>query len=149
MYIDARLQCLKPILRSWEHDPLVLCTTLSDNSHDDEPESAPALTESVNAAIYLFAELLPLQDLPSVTRTVTQLLEATNSPKTEKNSGRRAAVLVNTSTALVLALRKARQVSDTLGNPQVTSALADFLKVSCGFYCVRLLLTLIIADGAR
>ena len=99
---------------------------------DLSADSAPALTASVNAAIQLFAELLPLQDLGSVTRTVTQLLEATNSSKFEKNTGRKAAVLVNSTIALVLAFRKAQaqKAGDTLGNAQVTNALSDFLKVA-------------------
>ena len=114
-------------MRSWEHDPLVLCQSAAVDS--EEPASAPALTASVNAAIHLFAELLPLQDLSSVTRTVTQLLEATGPSRADKNSGRKAAVLVNTTIALVLALRRAQKAADTLGHPQVTSALAEFLKV--------------------
>ena len=68
-----------------------------------------------------------------MTRTVAQLIEATSSVKTEKNTGRRAAVLVNSAVALVLALRFAatqtRQVAETIGHIQVSLPLADLLKV--------------------
>lgn len=50
-------------------------------------EPPPPATSVVDSAINLFADLLPLQDLSSVTRTVTQLLESVWSPKLEKNVG--------------------------------------------------------------
>ncbi len=69
-----------------------------------------------------------------MTHTVAQLLEAMESAKAEKNSGRRAAVLINTAIALVIALRRAanqpRQIAEVLGSPQVAIPLADFFKVS-------------------
>lgn len=93
----------------------------------------PASTAAVNDAIQLFAQLLPLQDHASMTKTVAQLIEATNSAKTEKNTGRRAAVLVNSAVAVVLALRHAstqtRQIAELVGHPAVSAPLADLLKV--------------------
>ncbi|TFY58733.1 hypothetical protein EVJ58_g6238 [Rhodofomes roseus] len=120
----------KPILRSCSHDPLFLCQRISPDVANQWPEPPPPATAAVNAAVQLFAQLLPLQDLSVAVRSLTQLVESTGSPKLEKNSGRKAAVSVNAILALVLALRqvnsaRSRQV---LGSPQVTSLLAPLLK---------------------
>jgi HEAT repeat-containing protein 5 len=82
----------------------------------------------------LFSQLLPLQDLPSVSRVIDQLLDSVRSSKLDKNIGRKGAVLINAAVALVLAFRFAtthhfRQSRETLGNTQVTSVLSPFLKV--------------------
>ncbi|GBE87132.1 clathrin-coated vesicle protein [Sparassis crispa] len=118
----------KPIIGSCEHDPLFLCQLNDVEANHRWPEPAPPATAAVNAAIQLFAQLLPLQDLTVSTRTLTQLVELTG--KSERNLGRKAAVSVNATVALVLALRqpvtaRSRQV---LGNAQITSALSSFLK---------------------
>ena len=127
------MQCQKPILRSLEHDPLLLCQSQPLHSNDPWNESPPAVTSAVNAAITLFSRLLPVQDTPSVSRSINLLLEATGSSKLERNTGRKAAVFANTAVALVLALRQAslrsRQVADGLGSAHVASSLATFLKV--------------------
>lgn len=90
----------------------------------------------VNAAIELFSRLLPEQDLVTTTRTVSQLIELVRSPRLDKNAGRKAAVVINASVAIVRSLKYAtanhyRQAKETLGHPQVTIILAAFLKV-CG-----------------
>lgn len=118
-----------------EHDPLVLCQAKASNAEYQLIEPPPPVTSVVDTSINLFAQLLPLQDLTSTTRIVAQLLESVRSQKLEKNSGRKAAVYINTGIALVLALRHAmtfhaRQARDTLGNPKVTSLLSPFFKVS-------------------
>lgn len=87
----------------------------------------------MDTAIELFAQLLPLQDLTSTTRIITQLLESVRSSKLDKNSGRKAAVHINATVGLLLALRHAttshfRQARETFGNPQVTSLLSPFLQ---------------------
>lgn len=99
------------------------------------PESPPPATSVVDAAIDLFSQLLPLQDVAASSRIVTQLVESVRSVKLEKNVGRKSAVSINSAVALVLALRQAtnshfRQTRETLGNAQVTTTLAPFLKVS-------------------
>ncbi|KAH9948465.1 ARM repeat-containing protein [Amylocystis lapponica] len=122
--------CQKPILSSREHDPLYLSQTgFSDTSYRG-PEPPPPATAAVDAAIHLFAQLLPLQDLSLTVQTVNQLIESIGSVKSDKNSGRKAAVTINGAVALVLALRqtttsRARQV---LGSTQVTTPLSAFLK---------------------
>lgn len=88
----------------------------------------------MDSAIDLFAQLLPLQDLGSTTRIVTLLLESVRSQKLEKNAGRKAAVSVNATIAVVLALRNAttqhfRHARETFGSSQVTTLLTTLLKV--------------------
>lgn len=139
--LTNQVQCNKPIIRSLEHDPLVVCHTPLAHMDGQRQDLPPASTAAVNDAIQLFAQLLPLQDHASMTKTVAQLIEATNSAKTEKNTGRRAAVLVNSAVAIVLALRHAstqtRQIAELVGHPAVSAPLADLLKVRVALrYCV-------------
>ncbi|OSD03664.1 ARM repeat-containing protein [Trametes coccinea BRFM310] len=120
----------KPIITALEHDPLYLCQAVVAEPTRRAPEPAPAATAAVDASIHLFAQLLPIQDVAQTTRVVTQLLNSVGSPKLDKNTGRKAAALVNTTFAIVFALRQgtshnARQV---LGNSQVATPLATFLK---------------------
>ncbi|KAK0203615.1 clathrin-coated vesicle protein [Desarmillaria ectypa] len=127
--IDSLLR--KPIFGAREHDKLTLCRTRIAGEAEQEPP--PPATAIVDAAIDLFSRLLPLQDTASTTRAITQLLEAVRSPRLEKNTGRKAAVTVNATIALALALRNAttshyRQARDTLGSGQVTTLLSPFLK---------------------
>lgn len=42
-------------------------------------EPPPPATSVVDSVIDLFAELLPLQDLTSIARTITQLIESVRS----------------------------------------------------------------------
>lgn len=98
------------------------------------PEPPPPATAAVDAAIELFSLLLPLQDLSSCSRVVSDLVQSVQSPKLERNTGRKAAVLANASIAIALALRNAttmysRQSRDSLGSAQVSAMLATFLKV--------------------
>ncbi|EKM52639.1 uncharacterized protein PHACADRAFT_186750 [Phanerochaete carnosa HHB-10118-sp] len=126
--------CNKPIIRSLEHDPLSVCQArFSESDRQGQcVNTPPAATAAIDEAIQLFSQLLPLQDSASMTRTVAQLVEATGSTKSEKNTGRKAAVLVNSAVALVLALRQAstlnRQIAETIGHPKISAPLADLLK---------------------
>ncbi|KAI0742742.1 clathrin-coated vesicle protein [Daedaleopsis nitida] len=122
--------CQKPIITALEHDTLYLCQLNIADPSRRATEPPPAATAAVDAAIQLFAQLLPLQDVTQTTRVVTQLLGSVGSQKLEKNTGRKAAALVNTTFAVVLTLRQttsnsARQV---LGNSQVSAPLSTFLK---------------------
>ncbi|TFK25105.1 clathrin-coated vesicle protein [Coprinopsis marcescibilis] len=122
----------QPIFRACEHDTLSLCqSTISDTDYE-LVEPPPGATAVVDSAIELFSRLLPLQDLMSTNRVITQLLESVRSPRLEKNAGRRAAVFINATVATVLALRVAtashsRQCRDTFGSSQITSLLSPFL----------------------
>ncbi|KAG5643615.1 hypothetical protein DXG03_000582 [Asterophora parasitica] len=128
--IDALLRT--PVLGACEHDPLSLCQAKISNAEYTLIEPPPAATSVVDTAIELFARLLPPQDLASITRIITQLLEAVRSSRLEKNSGRKAAVRINATVGLLLALRHAttshfRQSRETFGNAQVSSLLSPFL----------------------
>ncbi|KAH0586658.1 hypothetical protein H2248_007874 [Termitomyces sp. 'cryptogamus'] len=128
--IDVLLR--KPILGACEHDPLSLCQAKVSHSGYKLSEPPPPATSVVDTAIELFAQLLPLQDLTSTARIITQLLESVKSPKLEKNSGRKAAVYINATIGLLLALRQAttshfRQTRETFGSTQITSLLSPFL----------------------
>ncbi|KAI0668842.1 ARM repeat-containing protein [Trametes maxima] len=120
----------KPIITSLEHDPLYLCQTIVVDASCRAPEPPPAATAAVDASIQLFAQLLPLQDLTQTMRIITQLLNSVGSVKLEKNTGRKAAALVNTTFAIVFALRQGTSASarQVLGNSQVATPLATFLK---------------------
>jgi hypothetical protein len=127
-------QLRKPVLGACEHDPLSLCPDRTSSAEYRLLQSPPPATAVVDAAIDLFAQLLPLQDLASTSRIVSQLVDSVRSVKLEKNTGRKSAVFINAAVALVLALRQAttshfRHCRETLGNSQVTSTLAPFLKV--------------------
>ncbi|KAG6857124.1 hypothetical protein H0H87_009256 [Tephrocybe sp. NHM501043] len=128
--IDVLLR--KPILGACEHDPLSLCQARASESEYRLLEPPAPATSVVDTAIELFAQLLPLQDLVSTTRIITQLLESVRSPKLERNSGRKAAVHINATVGLLLALRHAttshfRQARETFGSSQITSLLSPFL----------------------
>ncbi|CCM02125.1 uncharacterized protein FIBRA_04202 [Fibroporia radiculosa] len=121
--------CQKPILRSCSHDPLFLCQRITESRYQ-WTEPPPPATAAVNAAIQLFAQFLPLQDLSLATRSLAQLMETLGSAKMEKNSGRRAAATVNAALALVFALRQVTtpRSRHVFGSSQVTSLLSTFLK---------------------
>jgi len=132
------LQLRKPILDACEHDPLSLCQAKFSDSEYQLFEPPPPATAVVDTAIELFARLLPLQDLTSTVKVITQLVESVRSPKLEKNTGRKAAVFVNATVALVMALRTAttshfRQARETFGSSQVTTLLSSFLMVRLPF----------------
>ncbi|KAJ3852125.1 clathrin-coated vesicle protein [Lentinula lateritia] len=129
--IDKLLR--KPVLAGCEHDPLSLCQIDVSKTEYRMVESPPPATSVVDSAINLFADLLPLQDLSSIIRTITHLLDSVRSSKLEKNVGRKAAVIINAAIALVLTLRSAttshyRESRDTFGSSQVTNLLSLFLK---------------------
>ncbi|KAF7355790.1 Clathrin-coated vesicle protein [Mycena sanguinolenta] len=124
----------KPVLGACEHDPLSLCQARISNAEYHLEEPPPANTSVVDTAIELFAQLLPLQDLASTVKILTLLLDSVRSPKLEKNTGRKAAIFINATVALVLALRHAmasaqfRRAKDVFGSTQVTTLLSPFLK---------------------
>lgn len=93
--------------------------------------SAP--TAVVDAAIELFALLLPAQDLATVERFVNQVIEFARAARLERNVGRKAAVSINVSAAFFVALSNGAQntkhARDTFGSAQVSQILSAFLKV--------------------
>ncbi|KAK1228476.1 hypothetical protein PQX77_008494 [Marasmius sp. AFHP31] len=133
--IEVAIESLlrRPVLGGCEHDPLSLCQIRDSSNEYQLIEPPPPATAVVDAAIELFAQLLPLQDLTSSSRTISQLIESVRSPKFDKNVGRKAAALINASIALVLTLRNAcastaREVREPFATSQITSLLSPFLK---------------------
>jgi hypothetical protein len=123
-----------PILRSAEHDPLSICQSRDLTTESFWPEFAPPLTQVVDAALALFARLLPLQDSASAARLLTFMIDSVKSPKYDKNVGRKAAVQVNAAIAILLAMRQAmaspsKHVREVFGSTAVTTPLSSFLKV--------------------
>lgn len=122
-----------PILQSAEHDPLSICQTRDLTAESFWPEFPPPLTQAVDAALALFARLLPLQDPTSAARLITLMIDSVKSPKYDKNIGRKAAVQVNATIAILLALRQAmtspsKHIREVFGSPGVTTPLSSFLK---------------------
>ncbi|KAI0311044.1 clathrin-coated vesicle protein [Amylostereum chailletii] len=129
--IDDLLQ--RPILQSCEHDPLSVCQAYESGADASWPEFPPAATQVVDAGLHLFAYLLPLQDLNTTGRTIAMLVDTVRSPRFDRNVGRKAAVQVNATMAIVLALRQAsaastRAVRDVFGSANITSILSSYLK---------------------
>lgn len=120
-----------PIVGSCENDALTLCRVYAQETAWPEPP-AP-LTGVVDAAIELFAALLPLQDPASSAQVITHLTQSIRSPKLERNLGRKAAASVNVSMCILLALRngaQSRSAKDMFSNTQLATSLADLIKVS-------------------
>ncbi|KAI0258392.1 clathrin-coated vesicle protein [Gloeopeniophorella convolvens] len=122
-----------PILQSAEHDPLAICQSRDLTTESFWPEFPPPLTQAVDTGLALFARLLPLQDAASAARLIVLMIDSVKSPKYDKNIGRKAAVQVNATVAIVLAMRQAmaspsRHVRDAFGSTNVTTALSSFLK---------------------
>jgi hypothetical protein len=99
------------------------------------PEPAPSATAVVDTSVELFAALLPLQDASTCSKIISEVMESSRSGRLDKNAGRKAAISVNSTIALALALRTAtashaRHCRDTMGSTKVNAPLAAFLKVS-------------------
>lgn len=120
-----------PIVGSCENDTLTLCRQSGPDLA--WPEPPPPATGVVDAAIELFSVLLPLQDIPSASLTISHVIQCVRSSKLERNLGRKSAVFINATVALLFALRKGSQLRNTrevFGSTRVASTLADFVKVS-------------------
>ncbi|KAF8333580.1 ARM repeat-containing protein [Cantharellus anzutake] len=123
----------KPIIGSLEHDVLTLCVAGMTSASCIEPP--PASTGVVDASIELFSLLLPNQTAEAAARIIHQVIDAIRSPKLDRNSGRKAAVRLNTTFAILCALRRAmrssmRQAREVFGSPNVSSMILDFLKTA-------------------
>ena len=96
------LQLTSPIIGAQEHDSVFLHRRVEvEGSRLPDP---PA-TEVVNSAIAVFASALPLQSPKVQEGVLEQLATFLVSPSLYKNPGRRAAVMINTATALLGALK--------------------------------------------
>jgi HEAT repeat-containing protein 5 len=101
---------------------------------DTWPEPPPSATHVVDAAIKLFASLLPVQDGSTASKTVSQIIQSARSQKLDRNIGRKTAVFINSVVALLHALEiamipQSKQPRDLFSNSSFCVTLADFLKV--------------------
>ena len=107
----------RPVLGAAEHDVLSLFVgshlatkTTSGTEIEDSPWfSPPPATGTVDAAIELFAALLPYQERDVQISAVEALLTYTRSPKLDKNPGRKLAIQINAILSVLGALRTAVQ----------------------------------------
>ncbi|CAE7204243.1 unnamed protein product [Rhizoctonia solani] len=121
----------QPILGSLEYNPLMVSSAATQGAA--WPQPPPPATAIVDAAITLFASLLPTQEHSSVYSNIQFLVESCRSTKLDRNSGRKAVVLVNTAVALTRTLRIAtetggRKARDNIGNPTVVGPLSELLQ---------------------
>ncbi|KAF9953076.1 hypothetical protein BGZ70_000363, partial [Mortierella alpina] len=100
----------KPILGAPEHDPLVIYTTFalpSSVSRYSLPKPRPVATGVIDAAIELFAILLPQQSSALQGSMMDDLSKMLKNSSLDKNPGRKMAIQVNAVVALLGATKYA------------------------------------------
>ncbi|PWY99439.1 ARM repeat-containing protein [Testicularia cyperi] len=125
--VEVQLDALqrRPILGALEHDELFLYTVTSSGSAsrastaetgeiltetiETPPLSPPPATGVVDAAIQLFTALLPYQTREVQISAMEALLAHGKSTKLDRNPGRKQAIRVNSTVAVLGALRTAIQ----------------------------------------
>ncbi|KAI1627545.1 armadillo-type protein [Exophiala viscosa] len=125
---DTWVQC--PALPGIEHDPVLVLR--SGNDPDDSEMSSPA-TSCVDLAIKLFAISLPLQSPQVQESTVEQLITAVSQPL-QREPGRKAAMQVNSSLALLCALAVANNESPYASGKLHVAALSEVVAELLGKY---------------
>ena len=94
----------------------------------------PAATEVVNSAIAVFAMAFPLQDTRIQESMLEQLTGSLTAKALQKDPGRRAAIAVNISLALLgstkVAAGETTAQSGGLNHPAVEKSLDELLRVS-------------------
>ncbi|KAI8337917.1 armadillo-type protein [Chlamydoabsidia padenii] len=97
----------RPIIGSAELDPLYLYTTYDKDARKKIaiPQPVAPSTSYVDASIELFATLFPSQPPPVQESTYEQIAKVVKDSRSEKNSPKRAAILVNVVVALLGALK--------------------------------------------
>lgn len=126
-----RMQLLSPVYTAAEHDSLLL---YSMSSRDDPFVTHGPATAVVNAALILFAAALPLQTPKIQESSLEQLTMILTSHTKQKDPARKAAVMVNVTTALLLALvvaaKETRYAPGNLSASAVQKLIQDLLHVS-------------------
>ncbi|KAG0324957.1 hypothetical protein BGZ99_001259, partial [Dissophora globulifera] len=100
----------KPILGAPEHDPMVVYTTFAlptAVSRYSLPKPRPVATGVIDAAIELFAILLPLQSSALQGTLMDDLSKMLKNSTLDKNPGRKMAIQVNTVVAILGATKYA------------------------------------------
>jgi len=121
---------LTPICGAREHDSVYLHLQGLDIS-EDLPD--PPATEVVNSAIALFASALPLQSPKVQEAVLEQIATFLASPSLQRDPGRRAAITVNITLALLGALKVAlgetTAESGDLKHQAIEECLQNLLRV--------------------
>lgn len=123
-----------PIFGAKEHDSLSLSArhhTDSFGTEEDEGKDfagpPPAATGFVDASIELFALYFALQEIPNQIALLQQITNNMRSIKMEKNPGRRMAVLANSITAVVGALRQMTR-GNLMGRKTIDLTVGNLLR---------------------
>ncbi|CAO3627524.1 unnamed protein product [Cunninghamella blakesleeana] len=96
----------RPILGSMDLDPIYLYTTFDKDSRKHSlPAPVAPSTSYIDSSIDLFAILFPNQPPPVQESTFEHMAKVVKDSRLEKNSSKRAAVLVNVVVALLGALK--------------------------------------------
>lgn len=135
--IEVQIDALhkRPVLGAAEHDPLVLCARYKNQKGSPPLPSAPS-TAMVDAAVELFAALLPFQKRQTQIIASKTMLKFCRSHKLQKNPGRRAAVQINACVASLGALKVTMQGRTGIGgakatgfnNDRMTNAMREILR---------------------
>lgn len=138
--IEVQLDALqhRPVLGAAEHDPLVLYARNRNPAAttSELPLPPPPATGMVDAALQLFAALLPYQDSTTQVSSLETLLSYCRSSKLEKNPGRRMAIQVNACIGVLGALRMAMQGGPSAGgrrpagfnNVRLSTAMREIIR---------------------
>lgn len=127
-----------------EYDPISVYLESSESAIDG---ADPPATQTVNAAISLFASVLPLQP-PKVQESSLEQLALLQSRPYSREPGRKAALQLNIATAILLALtvanRETNFSSGKLAASSVEKGMAAIVQVRRQFQPRRIL-----AEGNR
>ncbi|KAI7871589.1 armadillo-type protein [Spinellus fusiger] len=97
----------RPVLGSAEFDSLYVYTTFVPQQKLEIPCPIPPSTSYIDASIELFATIFPSQPPPVQESTFEHIAKVVKDSRLEKNSPRRAAILVNVVVALLGAFKNA------------------------------------------
>lgn len=124
--IDAVL--LSPVCPSIEHDSVNLYLTAGNIERAPDP----AATEVVNIAIKLFAIALPLTPPKIQESILEQLASFLATGSLQRDPGRKAAMIVNISTALLctlkVAVKETQSPPGSLASPAVEKLMQEMLR---------------------
>lgn len=112
----------------------MLCDLDYSLSLQNWPPAVSPTTAVVDSSIELFSQLFPVQDSSSILSMLSQMTEFGKSSKLEKNTGRKSAIAVNSTVAILRMLKvvghsTSRQARSNIENPSVIAAIAVLLKV--------------------
>lgn len=125
-----------PICQASEHDSVLLYSTRQGDRFSADPQS----TGVVNAAIELFSVAIALHAPKVQESSVEQIATYLSSTGLQRNPGRKAAMVVNISVALLHALKIAvRESGPTAGklSPTTEKVLQELIQVGTTLFISR------------